>query len=582
MQLPILTPISTSRQIVDVFRGYNRNLRIGTGEFSGMQNLSSDHYPVLSPRRRRALYADLASAQGLIAKEQLCYVDGPDFILGEQRIPMDLSVDHKDCPKQLVSMGAYVLIFPDKKYINTAVPEDWGSMEARFVSVQPVEVSLCNAQGTVIQPDYKQNSVPQQPENGAIWMDTSATPAALKQWSEASGLWNPVLTTWVRVSHPGIGRQFSRYDGVTITGLSQISGLERMEAAVLQEVSEDFLVLSGLLAESVTVDTPVCVTRELPQMDFITESGNRLWGCRYGTDRSGEPVNRIYASKLGDFRNWNCFMGLSTDSYYASIGTDGPFTGAITHLGVPLFFKENCLHKVYGSVPQEFTVQDTACRGVQRGCEKSLAIVGECLYYKSRSGVCAYEGSLPREVSYALGEVVYHNAVAGSYGNKYYISMQSEDGWNLLVYDAAHGFWHREDDFHAAAFCSFGEDLYAIDADRHQIIAMLGTHGKPEENVNWHATTGELGLSDPEMQYISRITLRLQLKPGARMNVYAQYDQSEEWLHLASIGYTDLRSFSIPVRPRRSDFLRLKFVGEGEIRLYAMTKTIEKGSELSR
>ena len=275
-------------------------------------------------------------------------------------------------------------------------------------------------------------------------------------------------------------------------------------------------------------------------------------------------------------------MGLSTDSYYASIGTDGPFTGAITHLGVPLFFKEGYLHKVYGSVPAEFMVQDTACRGVQPGCAGSLAIVGECLYYKSRTGICAYDGSLPREVSYALGATGYHSAVAGGHGNKYYISMEGRDGWHLFVYDTLHGFWHREDHFHAAAFCSFEEDIYAIDADKRQIIAMLGKHGEPEDTVHWQAITGELGLSDPEMQYISRITLRLQLEPGARLDVYAQYDQSEEWVHLASIGYSSLRSFSIPVRPRRSDFLRLKFVGQGESRIYAMAKTIEKGSELSR
>jgi hypothetical protein len=33
------------------------------------------------------------------------------------------------------------------------------------------------------------------------------------------------------------------------------------------------------------------------------------------------------------------------------------------------------------------------------------------------------------------------------------------------------------------------------------------------------------------------------------------------------------------VRPRRSDYLRLKFQGKGGVKLYAMTKTMEKGSE---
>ena len=73
-------------------------------------------------------------------------------------------------------------------------------------------------------------------------------------------------------------------------------------------------------------------------------------------------------------------MGISTDSWVGSVGTDGQFTGAITHLGYPLFFKETVLHKVYISQNGAHSIQDTACRGVQSGCGDSLAIVNEVLY----------------------------------------------------------------------------------------------------------------------------------------------------------------------------------------------------------
>ena len=168
--------------------------------------------------------------------------------------------------------------------------------------------------------------------------------------------------------------------------------------------------------------------RHMPNMDFLIESGNRLWGCRYGTALNGDVVNEIYACKLGDFKNWSCFMSLSTDSYTASCGTDGQFTGAITHLGYPLFFKENCVHKVYGNIPANFQIQDTACRGVQKGCHGSLAIVNETLFYKSRGGICAFDGSLPKDASYVLGNEAYSDAVGGAHGNKYYVSMKHSDG----------------------------------------------------------------------------------------------------------------------------------------------------------
>lgn len=205
--------------------------------------------------------------------------------------------------------------------------------------------------------------------------------------------------------------------------------------------------------------------------------------------------------------------------------------------------------------------------------------MGEVLYYKARSCVCAYDGSLPREVSYALGRERFQNAVGGVHGSKYYLSMEGEEGWALYVYDTTQGFWHREDDFRAGGFASLDGKLYAIDAQNMNILILDGAQDPDEGLVSWLAQTGELGLGIPESKYISRITLRLTMAEGAAMDVYAQYDQSEQWEQLCHIRGTSLRSFSVPIRPRRCDFLRLQFQGQGDMKLYAMTKTIEKGSE---
>ena len=317
-------------------------------------------------------------------------------------------------------------------------------------------------------------------------------------------------------------------------------------------------------------------------MDFVIESENRLWGCRYGVAANGEVVNELYACKLGDFKNWNCFMGLSTDSYVATCGTDGQFTGAITHLGYPLFFKENCVHKVYGNYPANFQIQTTACRGVQKGCDKSLAIVNETLLYKARSAVCAYDGSLPVEISAHLGDVRYSDAVAGAHGNKYYISMKdTEDVYHLFVYDIYKGMWHKEDNLRAAAFCSCRGELYCIDHERKQIITMLGSGAQSGEKVAWMAETGVIGTDMPDMKYISRLTVRMSLEIGAQVRIYVQYDSMGTWLPLCSMSSTSLRSFSVPIRTRRCDHLRLRFEGVGETRIYSITKTTNEGSDLS-
>lgn len=596
MRYPTLYAKGSDRQIVDVFKGYNHNLRIGDGEFFDMKNMTSDNSPILSPRKKRGNYAVPVNPQGLIAKDTLCYVDGEAFVMDEYRIDMGLSTDPEDCPKRLVSMGAYVIILPDKMYINTADTTDFGNIEAEVETNTPVSFTLCRIDGTSFS-DSIPTDEPAEPANMDYWMDTSSEPHALKQWSESAGMWVSVPTTYVKIASPGIGVPFEKYDGINISGLkdtvlhdnvsgnaientSELAALDG--ATVVWDKGDDYIVVVGILDITRTISDKITVSRKMPIMDFVVESENRLWGCRYGTATNGDVVNEIYASKLGDFKNWNCFMGLSTDSYAATVGTDGQFTGAITHLGYPLFFKENFVHKIYGNFPANFQIQTTACRGVQKGCDRSLAIVNETLLYKARSGVCAFDGSLPTEVSAALGNEMYSDAVAGSHGNKYYISMKDTDGtYHLFVYDMAKGMWHKEDNLRADAFCSCRGEMYCIDYGSKEIITLLGS-GTPETgDVEWMVETGEIGISSPDMKYISRLTIRMSMDIGAEARFYTKYDFSDYWEDLFTVTGLNLRSFSLPVRPHRCDHMKLRIEGKGMCRIYSITKTIEQGSELS-
>ena len=585
IRYPKLKVQQTSREMVDVFRGYNHNLRINSGEFFNMKNMTSDYYPVLSPRSKRGVYAKPASPQGLIAKDTICYIDGREFVMGEYRVDMGLSVSAEDCPKKLISMGAYVIIMPDKMYINTLDLTDFGNIEASFTSTTDVSFELCTITGDVFSNTTISPDEPDNPTNLDYWIDTSTTPHTLKQYSATSGMWVSIATTYIKITATGIGKAFEQYDGVTISGIQDEKLQDLNGTMVVWAKGDDYIVVVGIL-DAVTTQTAdqgsITVERKMPNMDFLIESGNRLWGCRYGTALNGDVVNEIYACKLGDFRNWSCFMGLATDSYTASCGTDGQFTGAITHMGYPLFFKENCVHKVYGNYPGNFQIQDTACRGVQKGCENSLAIVNETLFYKAMSGICGYDGSLPTEASYALGNEAYSEAVGGAHGNKYYVSMKDVEGiWHLFVYDTAKGMWHREDNLHATAFCSCRGEMFCIDADDRNIITLLGSCDEDESIVNWMVETGELGISSPDMKYVSRLTIRMFMDIGAEMNIFAQYDMSDEWVHVANIRGTDLRSFSVPIRPRRCDHMKIKIEGSGVAKIYSWTKTIEQGSDIS-
>ena len=608
MKLPTLNEIETSRSVLDAFGGYNHNLRIGEGEFYDMKNLTSSYYPVLSPRSKRGTYVKDANPQALIAKDSLCYVDGSDFVINGYHIPMGLD---ENGPKTLVSMGAYVIILPDAKWINTANwdnntqtfdgSDGFGDINASYTTLGDyTKFTLCKADGTNYDNPYSGATEPDgDPQNGALWLDTSSVPHSLKVYSSSSAMWTSIATTYIRIESYEIDKYFEVYDGIKISGLGEdvvlndyqadnavIAGecrdqLKNLEGyATVWAKGENYIVVVGILDEETSISNKITFTRQMPDMDFVIESGNRLWGCKYGVV-DGKPVNEIYASKLGDFKNWSCFMGISSDSYAASVGTDGQFTGAITHLGYPLFFKEGFLHKVYGNYPANYQIQTTACRGVQKGSSKSLAIVNETLFYKSRTGVCAYDGSLPAEVSSALGEVSYSDAVAVSHGNKYYISMKDHSGeYTLFAYDVRKGLWHKEDNTAVADFCSCRDELYYIPKDGTEVKTMFGSGTIDAAPVSWMAESGVIYAYTPDKMYVSRINLRMALEAGTKVNVFIQYDSFGEWELLCTMTGVNFRILSVPVKPRRCDHFKIRIVGEGNAKVYSLTKTIEKGSDV--
>ena len=115
MKYPTLKAPSGSREMLDTFKGYNHNLRIGDGEFYEMQNMTSAHYPLLSPRGKRGVYASPTAPGGLIAKDGLCWVDGENFVINGYPVNMGLNAE----PKQLISMGAYVYRFCSDRHSSS-------------------------------------------------------------------------------------------------------------------------------------------------------------------------------------------------------------------------------------------------------------------------------------------------------------------------------------------------------------------------------------------------------------------------------------------------------------------------------
>lgn len=578
-EAPYLQQRGRNRSITTDFRGLNLSQGIGDGEWAWMQNMDTREYPAVARRQKRVHVATLNKPNGLCATDRLCFVDGVKFYYNGFYYG-----DVEDSEKTLVPMGAKIAIFPDKKLFDTTTLS-FTDMEQKNVSSGTVSVTLAKGDGTPYGEYTEGDTAPENPENGQLWLDTSGDAPVMKTWSEAQGLWVAEATTYVLVSATGLGQGLKALDGVTVSGLEE-GGLNG--DWILTDAGPDYILFTGILQKALTQAGEVRVERTCPEMDFVVEKDNRLWGC-------SSADHEIYCCKLGDPTNWRAYQGVATDSYAVTVGTPGPFTGAAVSGSAVIFFKENCLHRVYGTQPSNFTVYVDNLRGVQQGCHKSAVRVNEYLYYKSVFDVCVYADSEVAGISAALGTESYKNAVAGVCGNRLYLSMEDQEGaWQLLVYDTAAGVWTREDGTHALGFASCLTETFMLRADGELYALLPGEYNKDffmvgsdytvyaqeetDEEVSWELRTGEILRELPDHKYIGKIQLYLELDPGARAEVALRRDGGA-WEKVQELSGGDQRRCTLPIYPRRCDRMEIRLTGVGHARLVNWSKYVGYGSE---
>nr|DAT54592.1 MAG TPA: hypothetical protein [Caudoviricetes sp.] len=591
MLYPIVKETKTYNLMTTEFGGYNHSLKPREGEFFDTENITTDYYPIASGRKKRGIVRRLNSPSGMTARDRLIYADGADLYYNGKKVDgLVLSTEKEKCPKKFVSMGAYLCIFPDNLYLNTADMTDFGSMEMSWEAEESTSVkySICKGDGAEYGKTTVADEAPKDAENGDLWIDSSTDTHILKQYSKNMNMWVEIATVYVKIEAKGIGQRIEKGDGIRISGCKYSGENEYIKKQIealnstftVKERGDNHIVVTGLLDETYTQNGGVNVTRKVPKMDYVTECQNRLWGCYYGLE-DGKTVNEIFCCKLGDFKNWEVYSGISTDSFKASCGTDGVWTGAVTYLGYPLFFKENYVHKVYISSGGAHQIVSMAIDGVQKGSDTSFAIVNDYLFYKSKTGINRFDGTQAVNISSDLGNEQYCDAVGGRLGEKYYVSMKDiNEKWHLFVYDVKRGLWIREDNTMALYFADIDNELYYIDGDSNELKTINGTEGKEEDKFPWKIVFGDIGYEYFQKKYLSRFNIRMSLEEDGWAEIYTEYDSNGIWEKRGTINGTGIsRTFTLPIIPRRCDHIRIKIEGSGEFKLYSISKILEIGSD---
>ena len=141
MSVPVQSTVTVSS-----FLGLDRRARGELGSFREMENLCAQGYPTLTVRRPRGIAGSVTAPGGLTAKDGLIWVDGHTLYIGGVATELVLT----EGSKQLIGMGNWLIVWPDKKYINTGDLSQHGSLENRVQTQGQVTLSLCGAKGAAL------------------------------------------------------------------------------------------------------------------------------------------------------------------------------------------------------------------------------------------------------------------------------------------------------------------------------------------------------------------------------------------------------------------------------------------------
>ena len=607
MSLPYMNNKSIMRPTVRTqFGGLNNNLSARDGEIVWMENMSSREFPLLTPRKQRALVQTISEPQGIGARDELYWVSGTGFYYnGVLKGAVEKS------PKQFAAMGNLILIFPDKKYYdidsgafgNMGVSQSYSGVSFKngtYAGV-PAEANTIYKSGAAW--DFKAGDAltisgcTVHPENNKTAIVREVQGDYLRFYEGTFTLDSTIRYTATQEGLPAGTYHFDEGGQFTLTAdLTEGDTLTWNGTsidAMIGGVSSTIAVTAGTDGEAlVFADIPtdytesgsITLVREVPDLDYICVNENRLWGCKGDT---------IYASALGDPFNFNVFDGLSTDSWQSAVPDEGDFTACVSYGGYPIFFKEDSICKVQGDKPSNFQWTLSSRFGVKEGSSWSLAVAGETLFYLSRAGICSYNGGAPRVISEPLGaNTRWAEASGGSDGIRYYVSLRDYDDSvvsGLYVFDTRYGVWHREDSVSGAfAFCD--ESLYMVDLDTGKLWRLDGDtdYGSAEGTITWQVKFADSDnfyeTTDSNSQNKKgplRILIRATLANNTTIEVKIKYDDGTTHLvgTLEGSSSAKKKTYIIPLILRRCDHYRLSLDGYGDAVIYSIAVERYSGSQ---
>jgi len=278
---------------------------------------------------------------------------------------------------------------------------------------------------------------------------------------------------------------------------------------------------------------------------------------------------------------------VDTDSYQLAVGSAGDWTGICAYGNAVCCWKEQRLHKILGSYPSEYYMAEYQIAGVGAGCDRSLTIINEVLYYNGARGVYAYTGGTPSRIGDRIAPspmFAPYGTVGGTDGRRWYLSgVRWDEEDELLVYDTVTGLWIREDDTRVRAFLVHSYRLHFLDAEGRLWRIEEQTW---DDSTEWAAEfapideTWDAGKSRLPVvrKYYVRLDLRLDMTENSTVKVEVKEDNGA-WRTVHATDSTADAAKRVAILPRRCDRFSVRISGRGYVVLRAMTREFLTGSE---
>lgn len=350
----------------------------------------------------------------------------------------------------------------------------------------------------------------------------------------------------------GCSTQFAVNDTVAI---SDASGNVLYSAATIRYINGDTI---GFYANTLTkingTNNNITLSRTAPKLSTLCESNNRLWG----TDG-----NTIYACALGDPLNWNRYDGLSDDSYAVTVASDGAFTAA-AHYGTHVcFFKENCIHKLYGSKPSNYQVVTVIAPGVKSGCARSIATIGSVLYFCGAGGIYAYDGDTPSCISSNIDDT--HIAFAVGTAQQYI----AYTGERTIAFDTVRKLWYPQSHDWLCDMAYTGGVVFLLhpagelcrrDADI--------DNAKPRE---WWVQLADMDDTASNQKRLQKLVIQADVQRQGYLRIDVRTDDGQ-WHEVYAVEGTHNKVMNIPVYPNRCLSMGIRFRAYGNVTIRSIDR----------